>query len=50
MSVCLSVCRNSRLVVNEDDLKWVENEKNVLLLLKQFHENVCSKNPNVLEN
>ena len=29
--------------MNEDDLKWVGNEKNVLLSLKQFHEHVCSK-------
>ena len=29
-------CRNSRLVVDEDDLKWVANEKKILLLLKEF--------------
>ena len=36
-------CRNSRLVVNEDDLKLVENGKNTLLLLKQLHENFRSE-------
>ena len=36
-------CRNSRLVVDEDDLKWVANEKNVLLLLKQSHKKIYSK-------
>ena len=29
--------------MDEDDLKWVGNEKNVLLSLKQFHEHVRSK-------
>ena len=32
-------CRNSRLVVDEDDLKWVTNEKKILLFLKQLQEN-----------
>ena len=32
-------CRNSRLVVDEDDLKWVKNEKKITSLLKQSHEN-----------
>ena len=32
-------CRNSRLVVDEDDLKWVANEKKIMLFLKQFQEN-----------
>ena len=34
-------CRNSRLVVNEDDYDYDydQNEKNILQLLKQFHEN-----------
>ena len=36
-------CRNSRLAVDEDDLKCVANEKKILLLLKQFHENFHSK-------
>ena len=27
-------CRDSRLVVDEDDLKWMENENKILLLLK----------------
>ena len=31
--------------MDEDDLKWVANEKNILLLLKQFHENFRSKTP-----
>ena len=38
-------CRNSRLVVNEDDLKWLENEKNISLLSKQFRENIRFKTP-----
>ena len=29
----LSTTRNSRLVVNEDDLKWMANEKRVSILL-----------------
>ena len=29
--------RNSRLVVDEDDLKWVTNKGEILLLLKLFH-------------
>ena len=32
-------------ILDEDELKWVANEKNILLLLKQFHENVLSKTP-----
>ena len=31
--------------MDEDDLKWVANEKNILLLLEQFHENVVLKLP-----
>ena len=27
----------------ENDLKWVTNEKNILLFLKDFHENFRSK-------
>ena len=38
-----SFCRNSRLVVEEDDLKWVANENNISLLLKQFQGNFSSK-------
>ena len=30
-------CRNSRLVVNEDDLMWVENDENCHVLVKRFH-------------
>ena len=41
------ICRNSRFVVGEDDLRWAANEKKTLLLLKQFHENVRSKTPSV---
>ena len=41
----MNCCRNSRLVVDEDDLKWVANDKKVLLLLKQFQENVRSETP-----
>ena len=29
--------------MNEDDLKWVKNEINILLLLEQFHGNVVLK-------
>ena len=38
-------CRNSRLVVDEDDLKWVTNRANITLLLfvRLFHENFSSK-------
>ena len=40
-------CRNSRLVVYEDDLKWMTNENKIglLLLLKQFHRNVRRETP-----
>ena len=31
--------------MDEDDLKWVANYKNILLSLKQFHKNVCTKTP-----
>ena len=34
---------NCRLVMDEIDLKWVTNENNMLLLLKQFHEYFRSK-------
>ena len=37
--------RNSRLVVDEEDLKWVANRGNILLLLKQLLENAGSKTP-----
>ena len=43
-AVAANGCRNSRIVVDEDDLKRVTNEKKIILL-KQFHENVCSKTP-----
>ena len=29
--------------MDENNLKWVAKEKNILLLLKQFHENFRSK-------
>ena len=45
----VTCCRNSRLVVDEDDLKWVGNEKKYIFINKTFHGNVCSKTP-VLEN
>ena len=35
--------RNSRLAVDDDDVKWVKNKKKVLLLLKHFHDNNCLK-------
>ena len=31
-SISIAIHRNSRLVVDEDDLKWVANEKKALLL------------------
>ena len=38
-------CHNSRLVVDEDDLKWVANEKNIsyiyYLYLHSFNGNIC---------
>ena len=36
-------CRNSRLAAEKDDLKWVANEKNTLLLLKHLHKKFRSK-------
>ena len=30
--------------MDEDDLEWVANEQNILLLFKKFHENFRSKN------
>ena len=42
-----STTSNFHLVVVEDDLKWVINEKK-LLLLKQFCEHVQSKTPYIL--
>ena len=32
-----------RLVVDVDDLKWVANEKNILLIKKKLHLNVHTK-------
>ena len=37
--------RNFRLVVDEDDLKWVEIKENYYVLVKQFHGHFHSKNP-----
>ena len=31
------------LIANEDDLKWVGNEKNIVLSLEQFHGYLPSK-------
>ena len=39
-------CRNSRFGSGCDDLKWVANEINKLLIIEQFHENVVLKTPN----
>ena len=39
-------CRNSRLVVDEDDLQGVINKKKIVLFLRQFHENCRSKTTN----
>ena len=38
-------CPNSQLAVDEDDVKWVINEKKMLLLLKQCHDNFRSETP-----
>ena len=38
-------CRNSRLVVDEDDLMWVKSKENCHVLLNQFHGNIHSKTP-----
>ena len=35
--------RNSRLVVDEDDLMWFKIEENCHVLVNQFHWNVCFK-------
>ena len=35
--------------MDKNDLKWMENEKNILLLLKQFHEKFRSKIPRYRE-
>ena len=31
--------------MDEDDLNWVANEQNLLLLFKKFHENLRKKPP-----
>ena len=36
-------CRNSRLVVDEDDLMWFKNWRNCHVLESQFHGNFHSK-------
>ena len=38
-------CRNSRLVVDEDDLKWVTNLRKLLCIVNQFHGHFHSKTP-----
>ena len=37
--------RNSRLVVDEDDLMWFKNKGNYHVLVNQFHGNFRSKTP-----
>ena len=32
-------------LVDEDDLTWVANETKYILIIEQFHENVCSRKP-----
>ena len=49
-AIVIFIHYNSRLVVDEDDLKWMANEKKILLLSKQFHENVLSKTPSFYGN
>ena len=41
----LSTTSRELLVVDEDDPKWVANEKYISSLLKQFHENFRSESP-----
>ena len=36
-------CRNSRLVVDEDDLMWFKIEENYYVFVKQFYRNLPSK-------
>ena len=36
-------CRNSRLVVDEDDLMWFKIKKNCHVLVNQFHGNIYSE-------
>ena len=36
-------CRNSRLVVDEDDVMWVKKQRNCHVLINQFHRNFHSK-------
>ena len=36
---------DSRLVVDEDDLKWVKIKENCHVLVTQFHGNFYSKTP-----
>ena len=38
-------CRNSRLVVDEDDLKCVKIKENYHVLVNQFHGNFHAKTP-----
>ena len=38
-------CRNSRLVVHEDDFNRVTLVKNISFLLKQFYENCSPETP-----
>ena len=38
-----------RLVVDEDDLKWVINEKYIVLFFKQFSSTSCRKLSNFAE-
>ena len=39
-------CRNSQLVVDEDDLKSVKNEKQNSVIINQFHKRNGSETPN----
>ena len=39
----VNCCHNSQFVVDENVFKVGEKWKKILLFLKQFHENVCSK-------
>ena len=43
LAIAANCCHSSRLVVDENDLEVGDKWKNILLLLKQFHENFSFK-------
>ena len=38
LQTCLHEISLTKVTLIQDELNWVENEKNISLLLKQFHE------------